>query len=304
MKILIKKTIFWIVAFAITLGAAVYQRLTGPTYPIDVEVTSGNEAWSFELPRSHGGETDCPVEITLPPEFSADLIYRRYPTNDSWDTIRMQRIGEHLMASLPNQPPAGKLEYHLEFYEDGRPVPPVLKENVVIRFKGEVPNGALIPHVILMFLAMLWSNATGLQAAVGISSYKRNALITTILFIAGGLILGPVVQKYAFGAFWTGWPLGEDLTDNKVLASVIVWITAVWLNRKKDRPWLVIAAALFLFAIYMIPHSSRGSELDYTTGEVITGTLLPLALAIRTSWFAGTVPKYYLRTSGFKKHDS
>ena len=36
---------------------------------------------------------------------------------------------------------------------------------------------------------------------------------------------------------------------------------------------MVIVAALFLFAIYMIPHSLRGSELDYGSGEVVTGML-------------------------------
>lgn len=67
-------------------------------------------------------------------------------------------------------------------------------------------------------------------------------------------------------------PVGEDLTDNKVLASVIIWIAAIMLNRRKERKWMIIVAALFLFAIYMIPHSMRGSELDFETGQVITGT--------------------------------
>jgi hypothetical protein len=133
-----------------------------------------------------------------------------------------------------------------------------------------------------MFLAMLWSNATGLQAAVKLPNYKRNALITVILFLIGGMILGPIVQKYAFGAYWTGWPFGEDLTDNKVLFSVLVWIAAIVFNRKKERRWLVIVATLVLFAIYMIPHSMRGSELDYSTGEVITGSVLFLSLLPRS----------------------
>lgn len=274
MKLLIKKTIYWIIAFVITLGASVYQRLTGPTYPLDLSLTTGQETFSFELPRSHGGKTDCPVELTLPDRFSGEIIYRRFPTSEKWDTIRMHRLDENLIAFLPNQPPAGKLEYHINLKENGELKPMDLDENVVVRFKGDVPNSALIPHVIFMFLAMLWSNATGLQAAAKISSYKRNALITVILFVIGGLIFGPVVQKHAFGAYWTGWPFGEDLTDNKVLASVIVWIAALLLNRKEDRRWLVIIAALFLFSIYMIPHSMRGSELDYSSGDVITGMVV------------------------------
>ncbi|MCF8225922.1 MAG: hypothetical protein K9J30_08580 [Bacteroidales bacterium] len=274
MRLLIKKIILWFAAVLITLGASVYQRMTGPTYPKDITLRFDSEIYRFDLPRSHGGNTDCPVEIELPKEFTGKIIYRRYPTKDNWDTISMYRNNSTLLAYLPAQPPAGKLEYHLKLEKDGVPVALNLKQNIVVRFKGEVPVWALIPHVFFMFFAMLWSNATGLQAATGISAYKRNTLITVILLMIGGLILGPIVQKYAFGAFWTGWPFGEDLTDNKVLLSVIIWLVALFANRKKERKWLVIVAAVFLFAIYMIPHSMRGSELDYDSGNVITGLIL------------------------------
>jgi hypothetical protein len=278
MKIIIKKSIFWVIAVLITVGASVYQRMTGPTYPMDKEFAGSDQSYKIELPRSHGGETDCPVELELPEEYTGEIIYRRYPGKEEWDTIKFQRIDSLLMAFLPNQPPAGKLEYHIEIRENNNAVALQFEENIVVRFKGDVPNWALIPHIFFMFFAMLWSNATGLQAAANIKSYKRNALITVILFTIGGLILGPIVQKYAFGAYWTGWPFGEDLTDNKVLASVIVWLVALLLNRKKERPWLVIIATLFLFAIYMIPHSMRGSELDYSSGEVVTGLIVFLGI--------------------------
>jgi hypothetical protein len=270
-KNLIKKTLFWVLAFLITIGAAVYQRMTGPTHPLDVKFSINSENYKFSLPRSHGEETDCLVEITLPDDFTGEVIYRRFPTNETWDTIRLHRIDDNLVAFLPQQPPAGKLEYHLDLRRNDTKIDLGLEENIVIRFKGSVPNWALVPHVLLMFLAMLWSNATGLQAASNIKSYRRNATVTVIFFVIGGLILGPIVQKYAFGAYWTGWPFGEDLTDNKVLASVIIWIAAIFLNRKKERKWMIIVAALFLFAIYMIPHSMRGSELDFESGQVITG---------------------------------
>ena len=270
-KLLIKKTLFWLLAFLITIGAAVYQRMTGPTHPLNVKFSVETEDYKFTLPRSHGEETDFLVEIALPDQFSGEVVYRRFATNDSRDTIRLHRIDNNLVAFLPQQPPAGKLEYHVNLRKNGTDVDLGLEENIVVRFKGIVPNWALIPHVLFIFLAMLWSNATGLQAAANIKSYRRNALVTLVLLVIGGLILGPIVQKFAFGAYWTGWPCGEDLTDNKVLTSVIIWIAAIMLDRKKERKWMIILAALFLFTIYMIPHSMRGSGLDFETGQVITG---------------------------------
>lgn len=261
----------------ISLASMVYQRLTGPTHPMKVEIILEDATIKESLPRTYDCQGDCPVELTIPDDVDGNLLYRKYPGGGDWDTLAFTRDADTLRAWLPAQPPAGKLEYHLELMQGEQPVLTSLEENVVLRFKGCVPSWALTPHVLLMILAMLWSNATGLLAAFKIISYKKHALIAIILFVAGGLVLGPIVQKYAFGAYWTGWPFGEDLTDNKVLFSVIVWVVAYLLNRKKDRRWLIILAALVLFAIYMIPHSMRGSELDYTTGEVVTGTVLMIA---------------------------
>ena len=87
---------------------------------------------------------------------------------------------------------------------------------------------------------------------------------TIFSFLLGGLILGPIIQLYAFGALWTGWPFGHDLTDNKTLASFILWIIAVWRLRKNPnaRGW-VLVASLGLLAVYLIPHSVLGSEIDF-----------------------------------------
>ena len=57
-----KTKIFWILAVVITLGASVYQRMTGPTNPKYVKVWVGNDEYKFKLPRS-GGETDGRVVL-------------------------------------------------------------------------------------------------------------------------------------------------------------------------------------------------------------------------------------------------
>ena len=131
-------------------------------------------------------------------------------------------------ADLPVQPPAGKLQYYIDI-TDSRGTRSLLKETpVVIRFKGGVPGYILIPHILLMFLAMLFSTA-GRNACTfkRIHLIKSMALWTLVLLIAGGMVLGPLVQYFAFGDFWTGIPFGWDLTDNKTLIALIFWIIAV-----------------------------------------------------------------------------
>ena len=98
--------------------------------------------------------------------------------------------------------------------------------------------------------------------------------MTLIFLIIGGFILGPVVQKFSFGAYWTGWPLGDDLTDNKTMFALFAFVLAWFLRNKSYGKWLAIGAALVMMVVYLIPHSMNGSELDVDSGEVVTGSLL------------------------------
>ena len=124
-----------------------------------------------------------------------------------------------------------------------------------------------------MVLTVIWSMATILFALAKIPVYKTYVGITIIFLILGGFILGPIVQKFSFGQFWTGWPFGDDLTDNKTLFALIAFLAAWFLRKKSYGRWLAIGAAVVMLAVYLIPHSMNGSELDVDTGEVVTGSV-------------------------------
>jgi hypothetical protein len=281
-----KKSLIWTIAVIITLGAAVFQRLTGPTNPESYKVNLPDKVIKIHLPTSHGGSSDKKIRIPVSQEMGF-IIYRRFPTSEPWDTVVMQNQEGYLTGYLPSQPPAGKLEY-LVFIISGSEILQVNNHPVIIRFKGEVPAYALIPHILIIFAAMMFSTVTGFLAAFHFPSYKTFTWITIILLITGGLILGPVIQKFAFGDFWTGFPAGKDLTDNKILVAFILWLIAAVANIKKQRPWLVIVAALVYLVINLIPHSLFGSELDYKSGQVVTGMIPFISLFcwnIKDNWY-------------------
>jgi len=100
---------------------------------------------------------------------------------------------------------------------------------------------------------------------------------TTIgTLLLGGFIFGPLMQQYAFGVLWSGVPLGWDLTDNKVVIELVLWIVAVYFNtgNRKGGKWSrrsIAIAGILTFLIYLIPHCLFGSAFDYTTGSG-TGT--------------------------------
>ncbi len=264
-----KIIIIWIAGLIITLTAAVYQRLTGPTYPYRTTIELNKHVYKLEFIRS--GSTSMDAEVILEiddPTINATLHYRKYPTNDPFVDVNFVREDDKMVASLPKQPMAGKLDYSVDIQSGDEKIS---IPSQVIRFKGDVPDFILAPHIFFMFLTMFFSNVAGLLAAFNFSQFKRIGIFTFWCLIAGGMILGPVVQKYAFDELWAGVPFGWDLTDNKTLIAFVFWLAAFLINRKSpSRTWTIIAA-LVTILIFAIPHSMFGSELNPETGKIIQG---------------------------------
>jgi hypothetical protein len=267
-----KLVFYWILAILITFAAIIYQRKTGPTYDKKVEIEIENTTYKFKLIRSFAGEQDCKIELNVPDQnISGYIEYRQFPTNDDWTKIQMVRQYDNISGYLPNLPPAGKYEYKLTLNKNDRAFPLNDNNPVIIRFKGEVPDSVLIPHIFLMFFAMLLGNLAGIMAIFKNRQFRFFTNVTVIALFAGGMILGPWVQWYAFGEAWAGVPFAWDLTDNKTLVAFIFWLLAFFMNRKKERPVYTVVASIVMLIVYSIPHSMFGSQLDPETGEIIQG---------------------------------
>jgi hypothetical protein len=297
-----KKFLLWSLAFIITLCAAYYQRITGPTYPKRVKVILNGSAYELKLTRSIGLDERSQIKLNVKDSsIKAVAWYKRYRSENEYQPVsfnykvypvhlfvmnRIFKVTEEsgLYADIPAQPAAGKLQYYLEI-TDSKGTQTILREEpIVVRFKGGVPGYVLVPHILIMFIAMFFSTAAGLFALAKVPSYKRYGTSTLVLLIAGGVILGPLVQKFAFGELWTGVPFGWDLTDNKTLIALAFWILAVIMNRKQDRSFYSILAAFILLLIFSIPHSLFGSELNFTTGQVTQGLFLSFFTGIKKNY--------------------
>jgi len=268
----IKTALLWTFTILFTLGIAAYQRTTGPTYPIKGEKQLLEETIKYKLLRSHNDDSNAKIIIAVPNNnISGKLIYRHYNSNEELTICNMKYIDGELVGELPSQPPAGKIEYDV-IISSGNSQIKLNDNKVVIRFKGEVPLYILLPHILLMFIAMLMATRTAMEIIFKGSKAYKYTTITMLTLFAGGLILGPIVQKYAFGELWTGWPFGGDWTDNKTLLAFIFWLVAFFRLRKdrKKTIWAIIAT-IVLLGIYLIPHSTGGSELNYKTGNIETG---------------------------------
>ncbi len=261
----LKSVLFWILAFIVTVMISVYQRMTGPTFPVRGSEKLGEIEISYKLLRSYTENKPLPVKISISGKAEGTLMYRKYKADEEWTSVKMRFENGKLKASLPGQPRAGKLEYVVRLKNGDDSL--ILNEGkaAVARFKGPVPALFLIPHILVMFTSMIFGFRAGVEAWRD-GNYKWMVIVTIVLLVLGGFIFGPIVQKYAFGHLWTGVPFGYDLTDNKVLLIFIFWLVAFFMS-KKNRLW-VVAATVLMLLVYLIPHSVLGSELDPKTGKM------------------------------------
>ena len=270
----------WLISVIFTGVFVVWQKVSGPTYEIPVNETLGDISVDGELERTCSINNELPVVIRVAdpddpnPGIIGTVVWRRFPTDEPWRRKPMVYDQGMLSASLPRQPMAGKVEYTVHLTMGAESVALPETEAAVARFKGDVPLVLLLAHVAFMVLGMLFSTRSGLEALTGGPALGLLTRITFYLLVVGGLLLGPLVQKFAFDALWTGWPLGTDWTDNKLAVGALVWLIAAIRTRQATtenpvgRFWVILATVTIL-VIYLIPHSIHGSTYDYATGEHI-----------------------------------
>ncbi len=256
----------WTVAVVLTLVSAVWQRWSGPTYPIKSQTVLAGQTIAYRLERTNSITDRMPVVVKVPDAAVTGAVqWRHFPTAEPWQTLPMTRKGDSLETAIPPAPEplmpmAGKLEYRVLLTREGGGRVSIPDPPAVARFKGDVPPWILLPHVAAMFFGMLFATRAALAAVFG-GTTRFAGLMAVSLLLFGGFGLGPLVQKLAFGAFWTGIPWGYDLTDNKTLIAVVAWIpAAAQLFRKQDARLMIVLAAVVTMTVFAIPHSVWGSQ--------------------------------------------
>lgn len=277
---LIKLTSLWILAFLISVLVFVFQKQTGPTYPFKGKYEYNQHLYKYKLERSSENLNDALIKLSAPQGSSGLLYYQRFNSDDEWKATRMRYENDHLVGFIPKQAAAGKMKYYIVLNLKDYQMRIPEKSNIILRFKGHVPMGLLIPHILFMVISVLVVIKSCLDVLFNLTSAKVNFAVGTVSMVIGGMLLGPIIQRLAFGDWWTGWPFGGDWTDSKVgfmmiillIGNLIIW-TKNRISSKVVIKTAIIFSTLAMLVIYMIPHSFRGSNLDYKTGVVNTGKI-------------------------------
>jgi len=258
------KTLCWALAIVLTLAVAAYQHAGSRTQAQKVEFTLNGTAYSVSLPHSlDTGSEGMKLHINdLPPEARICCLFEPcFGEAAAWDTLyaRKNESGTFIIPFSTHHT-TEKINYYISIASFGETVF-VTDKPLTLHFKNSVPIWLLIPHLLLMLAALLFSSLSGILAFIKQASFYRYAKWALWYLLGGGLVLGSLVQKISFGHSWADWPLEQGFTNNKTLVIVLFWIAAVWMNRKlkKRYIWAVFAAVVML-AVYAIPHSIT----DYT----------------------------------------
>lgn len=272
-----KKSISWFLAILITLSVAIFQFMMGSTYPLVTEINTGKQRIECELKRSYSGKTDCPVILPIGDIMvSGYILYRNYPSENTMSRIDFKREGDKLIAELPVQPPAGKLEYRVFIEREGTTIDVNEGKSVIIRFLGTVPIHILALHTLFIFLAMVYSTHTGILAGFGIKTYRLTTYLIVIILLGVVFLLQPLMHKYALNQWWTCLPNSWELGDNKLLLALIVWLISAYFILKKPRRGIVMLASIISLILFSVPHGFPGKEYEPATVEIFLRNIIPL----------------------------
>jgi hypothetical protein len=249
-----KKNIFyWLIAVLLTIGASVYQRVTGPTNPKKAEITINGKDYKLKFPRSASLSNRTMTLNIEDKSVEATLYYKTHNTDESFCPIAFEKNDKGLLtALLPEKQRLDKIDYYVTINSDTL----FANEPLVIRYKDDVPATWLILHIILMFASMLFA-AYGFVICIAnrADKIKRYLNLTTLTLFVGGFVFGFIVQKYAFGVCWSGFPFGTDITDNKTLIALIALLIALPFRNKSYFRYVAMASFIAMFAVFCIPHS-------------------------------------------------
>jgi hypothetical protein len=194
--------------------------------------------------------------------------------------------GEGLVyrATVPNQGRGTEFAYYFQLESSAGAVVAALPSsvsgsgasNLWFRFEGEGATWLLVTHIAGMFGAFLLMVLAFMTACenLRIKPVKvrlgKQVLWSTIILFMGTFPIGIWLEYQVYGTYWTGIPLGRDITDSKALIVFVYWLfllimlkgSALAAEPRRDlvKPTvariLTIVGVLISIGLYLIPHSS------------------------------------------------
>lgn len=270
-------------AVLLTVALFIQTRYYGPNREYTVENRCGDLVASHTAPRSHKGEGEAVLKVTVGPPGQSiaafPLELQGKPAEEDakeaeWIYYPIQKRDKGsdnspvLSFTIPSHPLATQFQYRFVIRGENEKPQIILSQNddkpMILKFVGNVPIWVLVPHIICMFLGITFL-FLALFGAVALVRNRSDAGGTARLarwawtfMFAGGVPFGIAMNWYAFHVLWEAVPFGDDITDNKTQVALVFWgLASIVLTRRPGRHsgLFALAAGLLVVAMYLIPHS-------------------------------------------------
>jgi len=228
-------------------------------------------------------EAGTEVTIEVQAEASADItgpgVFLYYKSEQElFVVVPMQRFEEgRYFGKIPPHGRGSLIKYYVEGRAGDDLVVQVPAEDAPrfeFYFKGTPNRYFLISHIVVIFAALFFFILAGYFAYRALKERRaglhvpRLGLAGAVLFFISSIPLGMIVAYQTYGKPWTGFPIGNDLTDNKSLVILLYWIAATFFYRgsalRKDPstdilsgralPYVYIAGVIITVILFIIPH--------------------------------------------------
>jgi hypothetical protein len=202
------------------------------------------------------------------------ILFYKKKSDTKFLSLSLYKIpaSNNYIGEIPTLPKGERYFYYIELKDklgNIKKIPQNAPEKPLfyITYEGK-PNKHLLTLHILLVIASLIILVHAFYWALNIILIKENSGLFlklkksikfgSLSFFIGAIILGYAVAKQAFGKGWNGLPLGDDITDNKSLLTLLYWGALYFASfRIKERTtaMLIIIGTILTLIIYLIPHS-------------------------------------------------
>ncbi len=289
-----------LLAFLITIALLFVARRASMRQQPPIEESTTYEGLALEHHSSHifkGDNTnaDIPVHLeqgSLPPGSEILFYYRPRVLGErsgsgAFQSMRLQAAPadpNSFSAVLPNQGRGTEFEYYLALVDStGQTLATIpaekkagAQQTIWLRFEGKQSIPLLIAHIGGMFGGMFFvvlaflTSLTNLSKSANIIALGRQVFWGTFILFLGTFPIGIWIEYQVYATYWTGIPLGRDITDSKGLFLFLFWLVCLILlkgsafARKPEKNLVGAAGArvavlisfLVTLAAYLVPHSS------------------------------------------------
>ena len=226
-----------------------------------------------------GTEVTIEVQVEASGDIAEPGVFLYYKSEQElFVVVPMQRFEE---GRYFGKIPAHKRGSLIRYYVEGRAgedlvvqVPAEDSPRFEFYFKGTANRYLLISHIVVIFAALFFFILAGYFAYRALKERRaglhvpRLGIVGTVLFFISSIPLGMIVAYQTYGKVWTGFPVGNDLTDNKSLVIMLYYIAATFFYRgsalRKDPssdllpgralPYVYIAGVVITVVLFLLPH--------------------------------------------------